>query len=277
MNPTMFRQGRRAAALAMFMAFAMMLGVGAAPRALAFAPTKILIVGDSLTHGSTDDYSWRYWLWRNFTPGSVDFVGPRSDLNNLRTQNGDDTSDHSYRVSGFDQDHAAKSGRTLGDGVAMMPGWMSTYKPDVVTILLGINDISLGAPSSDVESRTRTMIAQARAVNPSVKIALGKLLPQADLSKNADWESRRVDANRRIVALAGALSTPASPIAIADATQTIDPERDLWDRVHLGATGEVKVAKAFSEALARLGVGAAMTTLPSPAVLPPPRGADANR
>ncbi|QEH92110.1 hypothetical protein FV141_00020 [Dermacoccus abyssi] len=260
----------RAAAIAATMAFLMVLGLGAAPIAAAAGAQKILIVGDSLTHGSSGDYSWRYWLWRNFASGTVDFVGPRSDLNNLVTQDGDDTSDHTYRVPGFDQDHAAKSGRTAGDGVNMLPGWMSTYKPDTVAMLLGINDISLGATGADVESRTRTMIGQARAANPSVKIAIGKLLPQADLSQNPDWEARRLDANKRIVTLVSQLTTSQSPISIADASLSIDPERDLWDRTHLGATGEVKVAKAFSEALARLGVGTAMTTLPVPTVLPVP-------
>lgn len=86
----------RVAGIAAAMAFLMTLGLGVAPIASGAGTQKILIVGDSLTHGSTNDYSWRYWLWRNFAPGTVDFVGPRSDLNNLVSQDRDDTSDHTY-------------------------------------------------------------------------------------------------------------------------------------------------------------------------------------
>lgn len=43
---------------------------------------RIMVVGDSITQGSSGDYTWRYRLWRHLTDRGVrvDLVGPRDDL-----------------------------------------------------------------------------------------------------------------------------------------------------------------------------------------------------
>lgn len=52
------------------------------PSASAAGSGRILIVGDSITQGSSGDYTWRYRLWdehQSTDPGYT-FVGPRTDL-----------------------------------------------------------------------------------------------------------------------------------------------------------------------------------------------------
>lgn len=41
-------------------------------------PLKVMIVGDSITHGHEGDFTWRYRIWEWFRANniSVDFVGP---------------------------------------------------------------------------------------------------------------------------------------------------------------------------------------------------------
>ena len=75
----------------------------APPAAEAAAPTRILLVGDSITEGNDGDTSYRCDLW-NALGGAVDFVGTRSDSGNCGSP-------------GFDADHAAQGGITTADWV----------------------------------------------------------------------------------------------------------------------------------------------------------------
>src|SRR4051794_32428419 len=116
--------------------------VGVPPAPVAAAPDdplRILVVGDSMTQGSSGDWTWRYRLWRHLTDAglAIDFVGPRTDLyDNVADQLGD----HSYVDAAFDQDHAAKWGLSLAFMAADPPtgiGWsidelVAAYHPDVV-------------------------------------------------------------------------------------------------------------------------------------------------
>src|SRR5262245_42446727 len=45
-------------------------------------PVRILLVGDSMTQGSSGDWTWRYRLWQHLSEHGVSFdlVGPRTDL-----------------------------------------------------------------------------------------------------------------------------------------------------------------------------------------------------
>jgi hypothetical protein len=45
-------------------------------------PVRIMLFGDSITQGSTGDWTWRYRLWQTLAAAGVDFdfVGPRNDL-----------------------------------------------------------------------------------------------------------------------------------------------------------------------------------------------------
>lgn len=41
-------------------------------------PLRVMVVGDSISHGSEGDFTWRYRMWEWFRANnvSVDFVGP---------------------------------------------------------------------------------------------------------------------------------------------------------------------------------------------------------
>src|SRR4051812_13421155 len=76
------------------------------------AATKLMIVGDSISQGSSGDFTWRYRLAKHFEAAGtpVDFVGPRDDLfDNVANKQGD----HSYGDPRFDADHNAIWGRPI--------------------------------------------------------------------------------------------------------------------------------------------------------------------
>src|SRR5690606_28584298 len=116
------------------------------------------------------------------------------------------------------------------------------------------------------EADLRTFIGNARAAKPDIKLVIGKLLPTGRAQTDSAFASLVSDYNSRISDVASSMSTSTSPIAVADNNADIDPDKDLWDGTHPNAAGDVKIAAAFSDALAdEFGLGAAYPR-PYPAV-----------
>ena len=74
------------------------------------APTRVLIVGDSVTHGLSGDHTWRYFSYKGLqkTGASVDFVGPH-----VGTYSDDGWFSGGYADPDFDQDHASRYGLSM--------------------------------------------------------------------------------------------------------------------------------------------------------------------
>ncbi|MFD1826766.1 hypothetical protein [Mumia zhuanghuii] len=117
MRRTIMRQYRGAvlSALLALAAASVLLLVSNSP-ASAAATDRVLITGDSITQGSSGDYTWRYRLWdklQSTEAGQVEFVGTRSDLyDNVNDGFG---SQH-YAVNFAGEKHAAKWGSTYWQG-----------------------------------------------------------------------------------------------------------------------------------------------------------------
>jgi hypothetical protein len=230
-------------------------------------PTRVMIVGDSVTHGSDGDYTWRYFSWRGLeqTGASVDFVGPhRATLD-----------DGGYADPDFDQDHASRWGMAMremldgpDDGAPRISSLIEAHDPDVVVEALGVNDLTwLGMDAEDLAAQVRALVAEARATKSDVDIVLAGV-PQT-------WIARVDDYNALLPALAVELSADDSRVVAAPVPDFIE-NVDTYDFAHPTTVGQVKIAAAVSVALERLGVGHAVT-MPVPAVpgahdpvVPPP-------
>jgi lysophospholipase L1-like esterase len=228
------------------------------------APVRIALLGDSITQGSAGDWTWRYRLWKHLVASGVDvdLTGDRDDLNPAGTS--------SYVDPAFDRDHDARWGDAYLWLTHPVPELMSAQHPDVLVVLLGTNDLTFfGQTPQQVLDRTHAALDQARAANPSVKVVLCHL--------TATWIAGVDQFNDLLDAAAPGWSTSQSPVAVADtdagfvtSSQTV--LGDTWDTVHPDARGEVKIAAAVSDALARLGIGTAYPR-PLPAVPLGPRSA----
>src|SRR4051794_28711463 len=77
-------------------------------------PVRVLIYGDSITHGSSGDWTWRYRLWQHLSDvgANVDFVGPRQGVLHLPDA-GDAADDNTYAGGPFDSDSGAVWGQAL--------------------------------------------------------------------------------------------------------------------------------------------------------------------
>lgn len=223
------------------------------------APLRVLVVGDSVTQGSAGDWTWRYRLWQHLTAGgrAVDLVGPRDDLfDNVAGVHGSTA----YADPAFDRDHASRWGMTLA---FMGEDWpvaelVRDYRPDVVVEMLGVNDLNfLTHSATRVADDLRTFVGDVRGVDPGVDVVLGHL--------TQTWFDEVPELNTRIDALAGELDTPGARVAVAATDVGFEQRVDTWDPAHANARGEVRIAAAFVDALAGLGL-----TTPYPRPLPQP-------
>lgn len=221
------------------------------------APTRILLLGDSVTQGSSGDWTWRYRLWQHLTASgaSFDFVGPRDDLWDLRT-GGPGAS--SYADPAFDRDHAARWGMWAGFLDEPVADLMADHQPDVLVVMLGVNDLIWSDdPPEAVAERMGAIVDTARASNPDVAVVLA----EATQTSFPDVPAF----NAALAAVAEGRSTGASPVVLADTTAGYDGAADTWDGSHPNARGEARIAAEVADALAVLGVG---TPVPRPLVLP---------
>lgn len=222
------------------------------PAAAGDGTSDILIVGDSISHASVGDYSWRYFAWKHLqsTRASVDFVGPKRDPHVEPGQKWKPR----YNLPDFDQDHAA----TWGDRMAYQTkhdrtALMARYRPDVVVLELGANDLAwMKMRPGDILPWTRNWVIAARLVVPDVDIVLVEV----------PWStSARAKAyNDLLAGLATELDDPDARVVVAEAakgyrTGTANGKGDTYDPLHPNTRGQVKIAAAVSDALARLGIG----------------------
>lgn len=216
-------------------------------------PARVMLVGDSITHGSTGEYTWRYFLSRHLraTSPGTDLVGPS------RSVWVDETTGWPavYADPDFDADHAATWGDSLSLPRHDRTALMTQFRPDVVVLQLGVNDLSwLGVPPASVRDELVKWVTAAREVAPDTDFVLMQIM----------WTSnpQAVELNRLLEELPGTLSTSASRVAVArvpegfvSGTGDNDAVADTYDPLHPDTSGQVKYAATVADALGTLGVG----------------------
>lgn len=249
-------RGRRALALAL-VGFLALSGALSVP-ARAAEPLRILLYGDSVTQGSSGDWTWRYRLWSHLTASgtAVDMVGPRSDLWSFVGNAGGSVQ---YADPKFDTDHAAVWGTTFSSPTDDFSQSVLTAQADVAVGLIGLNDLLYGLLTpTGLADRWRTEITQTRADAPATVFVLVKTAQT--------WYGGVDEYNTLLDALAAELDTPDSRV-VSTAVPSFSAASDTFDGTHPSAAGEVKIAAAVSDALAGLGLG---TAYPRPLYLPAP-------
>ena len=139
----------------------------------------------------------------------------------------------------------------------------TTYVPDTVSIMIGINDLGDNVPAAQVVADIGTMIDQLRAANAGVRIFINHLLH----TNQTQAMREGVDAvNGQLPALAAAknAASPASPVWVVDANTGFDPVTMTYDNVHPNATGEQHVGDRIAAALGVIESPVASAASPPP-------------
>src|SRR3954471_3326851 len=121
---------------------------GAGPAVGDGGPVKVMVVGDSMSHGAEGDWTWRYRLWEWFRSEgiAVDFVGPYTGTQDAAVaappappplQDAEPAPPSPPRTSGayaagaeeFDSDHFAVWGRQAAQDKVLIRDQVARYQP----------------------------------------------------------------------------------------------------------------------------------------------------
>ncbi len=225
-------------------------------------PLRILLYGDSITQGSSGDWTWRYFVDRHLRSSGVSFdlVGPRPGVHHLpEPETGLNPDDEEYADPAFDHDSGAVWGQALSWPVYELAGpspqaLVPTYLPDVVASMIGIDDMGFlqVSPQRIVEA-IGDQIQTSRLVNPDIDWVL--------VEYPNTWLTSVPIYNQHLRALAADLTTERSRVEVAEVPPA-DQSQDTFDGTHPSGSGAIRIATGVEDALASIGVGTAPTTVP---------------
>jgi len=215
--------------------------------ARAATTTKVMVLGDSLSHGWGGDWTWRYWAWREARRqgASVDFVGPSRSVARWHGTRYE-------RTTAWDSDHASVSGSTVDYHQPKVRDLMTSHLPDVLVVELGTNDLAKGDSAVTVASQLRTLITTAWSARPGLRVLLAELPNTGAAARDA--ASAQVNAAMAAWAVGRPVTVAHNRTGEGPGTLAWDPARFSFDGTHPNATGQTLYAHRFAQALRRMGV-----------------------
>lgn len=190
----------------------------------------IMPMGDSITHGYTVLGGYRVSLSERLREGgyAVDFVGAL----------------HNGPGALLDQDHEGHPGWTIGMLEAFTTRRILTYRPDVVLLHIGTNDIYADDDLANAPDRVSTLIGDIFMVAPDCTVLLAQVIPT---NRRAE-EARTRHYNARLPAVADAWVADGYDVRIVD-HHTGFQAWMLSDGVHPTPAGYERMAGVWYEAL----------------------------
>jgi lysophospholipase L1-like esterase len=191
-------------------------------------PLRIMPLGDSITYGagSLTHSSYRIDLERRLAAGglAVDFVGSQ--------QSG----------IGADRDNEGHPGWSISEITAQVGGWLRTYKPDVVLLHIGTNDMNQNLDVAQAPARLAFLINQIRLNRPYAEIFVQEIVGARDAAVQA-----RIDAYN--AAIPGVVAALGPRVHAVD--QSMVNWRMLSDQLHPDDNGYAMMSANLYRALAK--------------------------
>lgn len=214
--------------------------------------SRLLIVGDSITQGSSGDYTWRFRLWQHLGP-EVTMVGPRHDVWD-RLSEAPGSQDYAIAFPG--DAHGARWGGSLRMDGPTITEMVEASSPDVLVTDYGSNDLHyVSSPARAIED-LRAHLAAARTARPGLDVVVGEVVTRWDyFTDRLLLVAESAQYNRLLHDLAAELDTPQERVVVADLSVGWDPRRHTQDGTHPNPTGESLIAQRTAEALLNLGIG----------------------
>ncbi|KAF6803626.1 fibronectin type III domain-containing protein [Colletotrichum sojae] len=242
------------------------------------APVKVMVVGDSMSHGREGDFTWRFRLWQWLRKEDVNFtfVGqfkgtfvperprlhPPPDFNPPVNHSGG----YAQGVD-FHSNHFSLWGEQTYQCRKLIGQQVKEYQPDYLLVMLGFNDMAWGVGGSeDAICWMGELVENARREKPDVRIALANV-PQPTPKQGTDHLKEMVDRYNDLLEdslLGWRRQCQTSPIELVQVAETYICTEASYDGVHPAALGEFQITKAFSRTLVKaFGVGNDELEVPS--------------
>ncbi|MFI7596273.1 SGNH/GDSL hydrolase family protein [Actinoplanes sp. NPDC049681] len=203
---------------------------GAAPRIQSFEATRVMPLGDSITRGtgSPTVSSYRMALAERLLKGGM-------QINYVGSQN---------NGTGSDTSHEGHGGWTIDELSAELDGWLAAYRPDVVLVHAGTNNITQGDSPSATARKLSAMIDQIRTARPEAYIFVAKII-----TSRVPVEAARDRVYNRLIPQLVAKKNDAR-ITVVD--QSSVAGIDLHDLHHPNDFGYSKMAWNWYQAMSRV-------------------------
>ncbi|WP_073502484.1 SGNH/GDSL hydrolase family protein [Actinacidiphila paucisporea] len=197
------------------------------PRAAAApAPLRVMPLGDSITWGvgSPSGNSYRGFLWNELAAEghTLDFVG--SGRNGPMS----------------DPDNEGHSGWRIDQIAGIADSVLAQYRPNVVTLEIGTNDLNGNYQPTTASDRLSTLIDQITRDAPDATVLVGTLI----VSTATTEEQYRADFNAKLPGIVSAKQAAGKHVRLVDMS-ALTPS-DLSDALHPNDNGFSKMADAFN-------------------------------
>jgi lysophospholipase L1-like esterase len=194
-------------------------------------PVRILPLGDSITYGlgSLRHGSYRVELAHRLRAAgvAVDMVGSNRS-----------------GPAGADDDNEGHSGWRIDQVAERADEWMATYRPDVVLLHVGTNDMRSDEKAAGAAARLSALVDRLLAASPDVTVLVAEIVGARDDSLGGFYQ-HRIDAyNSRIPSIVAARGDRVRLV-----NQTGVDGTDLYDVLHPNEFGYRKMAWNWYRAL----------------------------
>jgi hypothetical protein len=226
LRPRLHSAGRLAPAFALAVALVCFDLFALLPAASAQARLKIMPLGDSITAG--DRYGgYRQMLYELLAQDGIrfEFVGS--------LKGGDVPDPHHEGHSGWRIDQ-------IEDGIA--GGWLRIYKPDLVLLHIGTNDIWQNRDLVNAPARLSALIDDILSRSTNTRIIVSQILP---MTNDPNFE---IEVMKYNVAIADVVSSKSSSVCLVDMHAPFSAD-DLVDGVHPTKSVYAKMARIWEPAI----------------------------
>jgi lysophospholipase L1-like esterase len=193
-------------------------------------PARIMPLGDSLTYGvgheSHAHGGYRIDLLMKLAEAgvAVDFLGTQQ----------------SGPANLSDRDNEGHNGWDILEMLGSVDGWLATYTPNTILLLMGTNDIYELATGATVAERLHTLIGRIYNRLPNVSLIVASTLPIAEATRN----QQVVAYNALIPGIVADYAADGKDIHFVDMYGAV-PVTDLVDTLHPGTVGYSKMATVW--------------------------------
>ncbi|MFF6772589.1 ricin-type beta-trefoil lectin domain protein [Streptomyces sp. NPDC012637] len=218
---------------------------GAAPASAASdTPLRVMPLGDSITWGvgSSTGNGYRGPLWDRLAADGhpLDFVGT------------------GRAGSMSDPDNEGHSGYLIEQIAALADASLTRYRPNVVTLHIGTNDLNRSHQVSTATARLKSLVGRITAAAPDATVLVASLV----VSTSGSEEQYRAAYNQAIPQIVSEAQAAGKRVAFVDMSGL--NTADLADALHPNDSGYRKMADAFHRGV-RAADGAGWLRNPAPA------------
>ena len=212
---------------------------------------KVMPVGDSITlgkDGGVGGYRRVLYEWLLAGGYKITYVGKQNLTRHGPATCSDGSIPWHEGYGSFRTDMILNGGKAEKETAPPLTTTLENFKPDLVLLMLGTNDIIQAYQLDGLEAREEKIIETIYAANPKAAVVVASIAP----IKRAQWaekETRVVAYNTALAALVEKHAAQGRRIAFADVHASLGERGLSGDGVHPNAQGYAQVAQVFYRVL----------------------------